>query len=86
MRFLFDSCFQIVLTRLSARTIASVNNVDVLYAAFPILLYLNPDIGGYLLAPLLEFQDSSAYKLPYAARNLGASVLQLHNTFMCILI
>ncbi|KAL5492930.1 hypothetical protein ACEPAI_4378 [Sanghuangporus weigelae] len=50
---------------------ASVNTVDALYASFPVFLYLNPDIGGYLLDPLLESQDSAAYSLPYAAKNIG---------------
>ncbi|EJC98580.1 DUF1793-domain-containing protein [Fomitiporia mediterranea MF3/22] len=54
-------------------TLASVNNVDALYAAFPIFLYLNPEIGRCLLEPLLEYQNSPAYKLPYAARNIGTS-------------
>ncbi|KAL5536342.1 hypothetical protein ACEPAF_163 [Sanghuangporus sanghuang] len=52
-------------------TSASVNTVDALYASFPVFLYLNPDIGGYLLDPLLEYQDSAAYSLPYAAKNIG---------------
>ncbi|EJC98579.1 DUF1793-domain-containing protein [Fomitiporia mediterranea MF3/22] len=51
----------------------SVNNVDALYAAFPVFLYLNPEIGRCLLEPLFEFQDSPAYKLPYAARNIGTA-------------
>ncbi|KAF4567440.1 hypothetical protein EYR40_006444 [Pleurotus pulmonarius] len=51
---------------------ASVNNVGALYAAFPAFLYLNPDIGGYLLAPLLEFQESKTFTLPYAAKDIGS--------------
>ena len=51
----------------------SVNTVDTLYAAFPSLLYLNPEIAGHLLAPLLEYQDSSAYTLSFAAKNIGSS-------------
>ncbi|KAI5115723.1 hypothetical protein M0805_009016 [Coniferiporia weirii] len=50
-----------------------VNTVDVLYTAFPAMLYLNPELGGYLLAPLLEYQDSDAYTQTYAARNIGQS-------------
>lgn len=49
----------------------SVNAVDVLYAAFPMYLYLNPDLGGYLLRPLLVAQDTSQYTQPYAAQGLG---------------
>ena len=50
-----------------------MNTVDTLYAALPAFLYLNPEIIGGLLSPLLEFQDSSAYALSYAARNIGSS-------------
>ena len=48
-----------------------VNAVDVIYAASPIYLYLNPDILGYLLRPLLEYQESHFHQNPYAARDLG---------------
>ncbi|KLO09278.1 DUF1793-domain-containing protein [Schizopora paradoxa] len=48
-----------------------VNAVDVMYAAFPMYLYLNPAIGGYLLKPLLVAQDTPQYSQPYAAQNLG---------------
>ena len=51
--------------------LTSTNNVDALYAAFPAYLYFNPDIAGHLLAPLLEYQDSPSYKLPYAAKSIG---------------
>ncbi|KAI0684501.1 hypothetical protein BC835DRAFT_1293062 [Cytidiella melzeri] len=50
-----------------------VNPVDVMYAAMPAYLYLNPDILGYLLRPLLEYQDSSQYSNAFAAQNLGGS-------------
>lgn len=48
-----------------------INGVDVIYAALPIYLYLNPSILGYLLRPLLEYQESSMYTNPYAAIDLG---------------
>ncbi|TDL21956.1 DUF1793-domain-containing protein [Rickenella mellea] len=48
-----------------------VNAVDVLYSAFPAYLYFNPAIVGYLLSPLLEFQNSNQYALPYAAHDVG---------------
>ncbi|EJC98586.1 DUF1793-domain-containing protein [Fomitiporia mediterranea MF3/22] len=48
-----------------------VSAVDVLYAAMPAYLYLNPDILGYLLSPLLEYQESTQYTNPYAAQDLG---------------
>ncbi|KLO09797.1 DUF1793-domain-containing protein [Schizopora paradoxa] len=50
-----------------------VNAVDVLYAAFPMYLYLNPDLGGHLLRPLLVAQDNPQYSQPYAARGLGTN-------------
>ncbi|KLO10456.1 DUF1793-domain-containing protein [Schizopora paradoxa] len=50
-----------------------VNAVDVLYSAFPMYLYLNPDIGGYLLKPLLISQDSPQYTQSYAAQGLGSN-------------
>ena len=56
-------------------TSQSINSVDALYASFPAYLYLNPEIGGYLLRPLLETMDTSDYTLGYAARNAGTSVL-----------
>ena len=49
----------------------SVNGVDVIYAASPIYLYLNPEILGYLLRPLLEYQESHIYPNPYAAIDIG---------------
>ncbi|KAL5508744.1 hypothetical protein ACEPAG_4723 [Sanghuangporus baumii] len=49
-----------------------VNAVDVLYSAMPIYLYLNPDILGYLLSPLLEYQESPQYTNSYAAQDPGS--------------
>ena len=50
-----------------------MNAVDVLYASFPMYLYLDPELGGYLLKPLLEAQQDPAYnsEFTYAASNLG---------------
>ncbi|KAL5533549.1 hypothetical protein ACEPAG_9 [Sanghuangporus baumii] len=48
-----------------------VNAVDDLYSAMPIYLYLNPAILGYLLSPVLDYQESTQYTNPYAARDLG---------------
>lgn len=53
------------------RSTFSVNTVDILYAAFPMFMYINPELGGYLLSPLFEYQDSEAYLLSYAAKNIG---------------
>lgn len=51
----------------------SVNTVDTLFTAFPAFIYLNPEIAGYLLLPLLIYEDSTEYTQPYAARNIGMS-------------
>ena len=52
-------------------TLSRVNAVDVIYAAMPVYLYLNPNIIGYLLSPLLEYQVSQQYTNAYAAMDLG---------------
>ncbi|KAF9443524.1 hypothetical protein P691DRAFT_787943 [Macrolepiota fuliginosa MF-IS2] len=49
------------------------NPVEVIYGAFPALLYFNPSFARDLLVPLLDFQSSSLYKNPYAAPDLGTS-------------
>lgn len=54
-----------------------VNCVDVLYAASPIYLYLNPNILGYLLRPLLEYQESGMYPNAYAAVDIGGTDVYL---------
>ena len=48
-----------------------VSPVERMFAAFPTYLYLNASIGGALLAPLLESQDSLVGQ-PYAIEDLGA--------------
>ncbi|KAJ3479292.1 hypothetical protein NLI96_g9165 [Meripilus lineatus] len=61
------------------------NPVEVLYAAFPMFLYVTPSYAGRLLAPLLEAQESSLWVQQYSARDIGANypnttaVLQAHN-------
>ncbi|TCD67966.1 hypothetical protein EIP91_011767 [Steccherinum ochraceum] len=52
-------------------TSGRVNPVETIYASLPFWLYLNPDYVGYLLEPLLEYQNSSVYTQPYAATDLG---------------
>ena len=51
----------------------SINTVDTIYAVFPALLYLNPELGGALLTPLLDYMDSSEFVLSYAAKNIGSA-------------
>ncbi|KAK0199053.1 hypothetical protein F5146DRAFT_118166 [Armillaria mellea] len=50
-----------------------VNPVEILYAAFPAYLYFNTTWAGYLLEPLLRYQQSSQYTKNYAAPDLGPS-------------
>ncbi|PBL00369.1 hypothetical protein ARMGADRAFT_1072730 [Armillaria gallica] len=50
-----------------------VNPVEILYAAFPAYLYFNTTWAGYLLEPLLQYQQSSQYTKTYAAPDLGLS-------------
>ena len=50
----------------------SVNTVDTIYAAFPMLLYLNASICGPLLEPLLESQASLTGQA-FAAQDLGTA-------------
>ena len=45
--------------------------MDTLYTAFPFFVSVNPTWLGQLLEPLLEYQASSQYELPYAALDLG---------------
>lgn len=58
----------------SSGTKQSVNSVDALYGNFPVLLYLNPELLGYLLRPILE---SSKTQLPYAPQNIGTLMKSL---------
>lgn len=51
-----------------------MNAVDVLYAAMPVYLYLNPNILGYLLSPLMEYQESTQYENQYAAQDIGNDI------------
>ncbi|KAL1942376.1 hypothetical protein VTO73DRAFT_5978 [Trametes versicolor] len=47
-----------------------VNPVEKIYAALPMLLYLNASLMGPLLSPLLDAQDASMEEL-YAAQDIG---------------
>ncbi|KIK65828.1 hypothetical protein GYMLUDRAFT_38307 [Collybiopsis luxurians FD-317 M1] len=47
------------------------NPVEVLYAAWPAILYLNASWAGYLLEPLLQFESSGLYNEGFAAEDLG---------------
>lgn len=49
----------------------SVNTVDVLFSAFPALLYVDSAMAGYALRPLLEFQELGKWPFNYAMQDLG---------------
>ncbi|KAK0499071.1 hypothetical protein EDD18DRAFT_1350503 [Armillaria luteobubalina] len=50
-----------------------VNPVEIIYASFPAYLYFNATWAGYLLEPLLRFQQPSQSTKNYAASDLGSS-------------
>lgn len=69
---------------------SSVNPVDVMFSAFPAFITLNPDLGKYLLAPLLELQEDPLYSGSFAIHDLGTwdrttgsiARLQISNIFL----
>jgi hypothetical protein len=48
-----------------------MNTVDVIYPAWPALLYLNPLMGRYLLEPLFLYQATGQYPNKFAVHDLG---------------
>ncbi|KAJ7333362.1 hypothetical protein DFH08DRAFT_1083785 [Mycena albidolilacea] len=50
-----------------------VNPTETIYAALPAFMYLDANITGVLLEPLLEYQSSSSYGNSYAAPDLGTT-------------
>lgn len=50
------------------------NAVDIIYSAWPALLYTNPAIGRYLLEPLLAYQVANPVQSGYAIHDLGQSI------------
>ncbi|KAJ7695284.1 DUF1793-domain-containing protein [Mycena olivaceomarginata] len=48
-----------------------VNPTEAIYAALPAFMYLDANITGALLEPLLEYQGSSSYSNSYAAPEFG---------------
>lgn len=50
---------------------SDIQTVDVIFPAYPIILYLNPSLGRYLLDPLFENQESGAYPNAWAIHDLG---------------
>jgi hypothetical protein len=50
----------------------NLNTVDVIYPAYPIFLYLNPQLAKGLLTPLFEYQASGLYPNKWSIHDLGA--------------
>lgn len=61
--------------RLSFDNFSRANAVETLYSAFPAFMYLDPNLGGPLLEPLLRLQASSNYSIQYAAADLGTFLI-----------
>ncbi|KAE9404307.1 DUF1793-domain-containing protein [Gymnopus androsaceus JB14] len=49
------------------------NPVEVLYASMPAFLYFNASWLGYLLEPLMQFEDSGLYTQLFASQDLGTT-------------
>ncbi|KAG8707228.1 hypothetical protein FRC09_001952 [Ceratobasidium sp. 395] len=50
----------------------NMNTVDVIFPAWPVYLYLNPDFGRRLLEPLLQYQQSGQYPNKWSIHDMGA--------------
>ncbi|KAI0057014.1 hypothetical protein BV25DRAFT_1813076 [Artomyces pyxidatus] len=53
-------------------TTGRVNPVETLFASFPMFMYIDPSLGAPLLEPLFRFQNTSDYKVGYAAADIGS--------------
>lgn len=53
----------------------NVNTVDVIFPAWPILLYLNPEYGRHLLEPLFDYQQTGQYGHTFSCHDRKASSL-----------
>lgn len=42
-----------------------------IFPAWPIFMYTNPEIGKYILLPLLEYQASGQYPNGWSVHDLG---------------
>ncbi|KAH7101372.1 DUF1793-domain-containing protein [Auriculariales sp. MPI-PUGE-AT-0066] len=50
----------------------NMNTADVIYPAWPILLWMSPEYGRHLLEPLLQYQASGLYPNKWALHDMGA--------------
>ncbi|KAF9464433.1 DUF1793-domain-containing protein [Collybia nuda] len=51
----------------------NMNTVDVIFPAWPVLLYTNPLLGKYLLEGLFRYQASGLYPNKWSVHDLGSS-------------
>lgn len=51
----------------------NVNTVDVIFPAWSIFLYTNPELGKYLLLGLFEYQATGQYPNKWSVHDLGSS-------------
>ncbi|KAG9119896.1 hypothetical protein FRC07_004856, partial [Ceratobasidium sp. 392] len=51
----------------------NMNTVDVIFPAWPVYLYLNPDLGRRLLEPVLQYQQTGLYPNKWSIHDIGAS-------------
>ncbi|EJD43842.1 DUF1793-domain-containing protein [Auricularia subglabra TFB-10046 SS5] len=51
----------------------NMNTVDVIFPAWPALLWGNPVLGKYLLEPLFAYQKSGQYPNPWAIHDMGGN-------------
>ncbi|KAF9019246.1 DUF1793-domain-containing protein [Hymenopellis radicata] len=54
----------------------NTNTVDVIFPAWPVLLYTNPALGKYLLEGLFRYQASGQYPNAWSVHDLGAQYPQ----------
>ena len=49
----------------------NTNTVDVIFPAWPLFLYTNPEIGKQLLLPLFDYQETGQYPNKWALHDMG---------------
>jgi hypothetical protein len=49
----------------------NINTVDVIFPAYPLLLYVNPLLAKYLLAGLFQYQATGQYPNKFSVHDLG---------------
>lgn len=49
----------------------NVNTVDVIFPTWPLLLYVNPMLGRYLLEPLFRYEATGQWPNKFSIHDLG---------------